>query len=154
MLYYKSEFKGVWQIIPEWSWKELQYGLRKEIITYDDITSYAKNTINENTSFNDVVFKLAFAEEDEAPSFLAVLALLEDDQDIVKIREKWIFAILSYANIHYPNQIYEIIEAVYADFDYPKSLAHLVRYMPSYGKKSISEKLKEYLSLGEEKYGT
>ena len=76
------------------------------------------------------------------------LAFKEGEQDLEMINSKWIFAIIYDAYIYLNGEIYDVIEDVYTEFEYPKEISNLIGYMPCDDSRPMDEKLNEYIEIG------
>ena len=148
MLRSKVNFDRICDTIPNWKWNELKVGLESSIISNSEIISYAVLTLSEAMDQFDSVLELSIAEEDEAEEIVSNLALKEGKQDIEKIKSKWIFAIIYDAYIYLNDEIYNVIEDVYTEFEYPKEISNLIGYMPCDDSRPMDEKLNEYIEMG------
>lgn len=148
MLRSKVNFDRICDIIPNWKWNELKFGLEKSIISSTEIISYAALALSEDMDQFDSVLELSIAEEDEVEEMLFKLAFKEGEQDLEMINSKWIFAIIYDAYIHLNGEIYDVIEDVYTEFEYPKEISNLIGYMPCDDSRPMDEKLNEYIEIG------
>lgn len=135
-------------IIPNWKWNELKVGLKKSIISNTEIISYAVLALSEDMDQFDSVLKLSIAEEDEVEEMVFNLAVKEGEYDLEMINSKWIFAIIYDAYLYLNSEIYNVIEDVYTEFEYPKEISNLIGYMPCDDSRSMDEKLNEYIKIG------
>lgn len=150
MLRSKVKFDRICDIIPNWKWSELKVGLEKSIISSREITSCAVLMLSEDTEQFDSILELSMAEEDAVEELILNLAFKEGEQDIKMINSKWIFAIIYDAYIYLKNEIYNVIEDVYTEFEYPKEISNLIGYMPCDDGRSMDEKLNEYIEIGKD----
>lgn len=148
MLKRKVNFDRICDVIPNWKWGELKIGIEKSIISNRDIISYAIWVLSEDMEQFDSVLELSIAEEDEVEELLFNLAFKEAEKDLETINSKWMFAIIYDAYIHTNSEIYDVVEDVYAEFEYPKEISGLIGYMPSDNGKSMDENLHEYIKIG------
>lgn len=148
MLRNKVNFHRICNLIPNWKWNELKVGLEKSIILNSDIISYAILILSEDMNQFDLVLELSIAEEYEVQEMVFNLALKEGKPDLEMINSKWIFAIIYDAYIYLNDEIYNVIEDVYTEFEYPKEISNLIGYMPCDDSKPMDEKLKEYIEIG------
>lgn len=151
MIRYTISFERLCAIMPEWKWLELEIGLKKSIITAQDIKGYALQILTEYIDKYDLVLELAVAKEDEVCQILERLCFPVEQQD-ESVLNKWIFAIIYYVYIYDRGRVFEIIEDVYVEFDYLKQLQNLISYMPCEDGKTIEERLEAYILDGERKY--
>lgn len=147
MLKNKVDFDRICDTIPNWKWNELKVGLEKLIISNSEIISYALLALSEDVDQFDNVLELSIAEEDEVEKIVFDLALKEGKQDLEKIKSKWVFAIIYDAYIYLNDEIYNVIEDVYTEFEYPKEISNLIGYMPCDDSRPMDEKLNEYIKI-------
>lgn len=148
MLRSKVNFDRICDTFPNWKWNELKFGLERSIISNSEIISYAVLTLSEDMDQFDRVLELSIAEEDEVEEMIFNLAFKEGKQDIEMIKSKWIFAIIYDAFINLNDEIYNLIEDVYTEFEYPKEIGNLIGYMPCDDGRPMDEKLNEYIEIG------
>ena len=153
MLNYKIDFDRICNVISSWTWGELVFGIEKTIIAINDVISYAKTILSDEVEQFNLVLELSISEEDEANTILDELLKNEKEQDIYLINNKWMFAIIYDAHINDKCSIFDVIEDVYAEFEYPEIISNLVRYMPCEDHRSMEEKLLEYLNENMNMYG-
>lgn len=150
MLNKKLNFGRICEIIPNWSWSELKFGFDKSIITNNEIVSYAVFILSEDTEEFDRVLEFAIADENEVEEILKKLTLDKDMQDLTKINSKWMFAIIYDAFINLNDKVYDVIEDVYVEFEYPKEISNLIGYMPSNDYRPMDMKLNEYIEINKD----
>lgn len=148
MLGSKVKFDRICDNIPNWKWNELKVGLGKSIISNREIISYAVFVLSEDMEQFDSILELSIAEEDEVEELIFNLASKEGEQELEMINSKWIFAIIYDAYIYLKNEIYNVIEDVYTEFEYPKEISNLIGYMPCDDSRPMDEKLNEYIEIG------
>lgn len=141
----KVNFRRICINIPNWKWRELRFGLEKSIIEKKDIILYANWILSEDTEQFDKVIELAIAEEDEVENILSSLVLEEQVQNLENIYLKWMFAIISDAYFNLEDEVYDVIDDVYTEFDYPQEISGLVSYMPCNDNRPMNVKLDEYI---------
>lgn len=148
MLKSKVDFSRICDIIPNWKWNELKVGLEKSIISSTEIISYAVLVLSEDMEQFNSVLELSIAEEDEVKEMVFKLAFKEGEQNLEMVNLKWIFAIIYDAYIYLNDKIYDLIEDVYTEFEYPKEISNLIGYMPCDDSRPMDEKLNEYIEIG------
>lgn len=135
--------------IPKWTWKELYYAIKNDIINCDDVIYYAKYSINERS--DDLVYQLCLLEESEKIDDILKKLSEFELEETEYIKNKWIFAILlDFYKNKYSDPL-NMVEKVYVDFDYPDSICNLIRYMPveddsKYGDTEIYKKWRKYIT--------
>lgn len=147
MLKSKVNFDRICDTIPNWKWNELKVGLEKSIISNSEIISYAVLVLSEDVEQFDSVLELSIAEEDEVQGIVLNLAFKEGEQDLEIINSKWIFAIIYDAYIYLNDEIYNVIDDVYTEFEYPKEISNLIGYMPCDDSRPMDVKLNEYIEI-------
>lgn len=147
MLERKVNFERICDTIPKWKWSELKIGFERGIISNSEIISYANQVLSEEIEQFDSVLELAIAEEDEVEEIILNLAFREEEESLEMINAKWIFSIIYDAYIHLNNEIYDVIDDVYTEFEYPEEISHLIGYMPCEDGISIDEKLNQYIKM-------
>lgn len=147
---YSICFLALYNRITHWTWSELLFGLRNNIIVIGDIKRYVDDVISKSDDEIDVMIQILIEENDEVESIIQELALKERKQDIDAIRSKWIFLIIYYYYLNNRINVHDIIDEVYCDFDYPDDISTLVSYMPKEDGDSLEEKLVKYLKKSEE----
>lgn len=147
MLKSKVNFDRICDTIPNWKWNELKVGLEKSIISNSEIISYAVLVLSEDVEQFDSVLELSIAEEDEVEGMVLNLAFKEGEQDLEIINSKWIFAIIYDAYIYLNDEIYNVIDDIYTEFEYPKEISNLIGYMPCDDSRPMDVKLNEYIEI-------
>ena len=147
MLKNKINFDNICNIIPDWTWNELKVGLEKSIISNSQIISYAVLVLSEDIDQFDSVLELSISKEDGVEEILFNLATKEEKYDLKMINSKWIFAIIYDEYSYLNDEIYDVIEDVYTEFEYPKEISNLIGYMPCDDSRSMNEKLNEYINI-------
>lgn len=145
MLNYKIDFEKLSTILPNWSWQELRYGLNRKYITENDIVSYAMQILAEDITQYDLILELSIADGDEVEELLCRLIENEVQQNLDKIESKWVISIIYLAYTCERNHLYEIIDDVYTEFDYPEEIKNLIGYMPCEDGRSMDERVEEYI---------
>lgn len=150
MIEYKTDFSRICNNIPIWEWYELSVGIEKSLISLEDVILYATLILSEDLAQFDLVLELSIATEEEAREILHELIEVIGKNDIQQAYNKWIFAIIYDAILNSKDNIYDIIEDIYVEFDYPEIISNLIRYMPCDDNRSLEEKLTEYVSANKE----
>lgn len=138
-----------------WTWQELDWAIKRNIICKQDVINYAIKILNNGLKNFDLVLQLSIAEHYEnIDSILEELMRSDEKKPEKCIEDKWRYAILLYLYIHKDiiKNVYEDIEIVYADFDYPPDMNGFIRYMPLENDKGIEENWKQYLYEKKKKY--
>lgn len=145
----KINFDKLCYIIPYWTWEELKFGLEKNIISNEDIISYAKTIIDDNIDKFDLVLSLCIAYDYEVRELLEELCLNTKFNN--ENLEKWIFACVYYIFTYENDNIYDKIEDLYCEFDYPNELVDFLPTKFLFGE-TRPEDLEKYIDEGNKKY--
>ncbi|MBN3862001.1 DUF2247 family protein [Pseudomonas frederiksbergensis] len=122
----------IYKKTPWLNWKELLYGFKHGLIDEKGVSEYACEALTEMSLQEAIELASLLPQEDYlATNLLQSLA----DKDLsaeTDTAKPWIFLLLSFLFEHQENyeDPFEIVEEIYADFDYPEEIAPLVRYMP------------------------
>ena len=148
-------FHNIVKHVKWWTWQELNWGMENNIIDKRDIIDYAKEILDEQTKEFDVVLEVSISEEyEDISKYLDILVSSEDNQDDSDIEDKWRYVIIQdlYNNQTKYENVYENIETVYSDFDYPEDMVGFIRYMPSNSGCSFEESWEKYLGVARERF--
>ncbi len=148
----KVDFIAIVKYMPSWSWHELHFGIDKSLLTYDDVIKYAFSTISEDTENIDLVVELSLSDKYKAEKLFKNLVDLEKNQNINDIISKWAFAIIYTAYVNDYENMFDLTDLVYAEFDYPEELRNLIPYEPGTDGKTLSESLTDYINSGKTKW--
>jgi hypothetical protein len=118
---------------PWLTWSDIKYGLEKGHISVDELIKYAILSLDINSS--ELHYDLASLNNfNENEVIMKIDSLIKKEKlKINNSKEKWIFLVLLYLyqNRGKYNDPLVAVEEIYADFNYPESIAPIVRYMPS-----------------------
>lgn len=115
------------------SWHEILFALNHELLSSYSAVEHAMEELRSVDDYSDALVELASLNEGEpVREYVENLANLEKDM-ATDTESKWLFVLLSwvYENRSDYNDALQVIEQIYADFDYPQSIESFVRYMPS-----------------------
>lgn len=146
------DFNTIVKYMPSWSWHELLFAIDKSILTYDDVIKYAFFAISEDTENIDLVVELSLSDKFNAEKLLKNLVDLENDQNINDIISKWAFAIIFTAYVNNYEDMFDLTDRVYTEFDYPEELRNLIPYEPGTDGKTLSESLTNYINSGKKQW--
>lgn len=146
------DFHAIEKHMPRWSWHELLFGLEKSLLTYDDVIKYAFSAISEDIENIDLVVDLSLSDKFKAEKLLNNLVDLEKNQNVDEIISKWAFAIIYSAYVNDYKDIFDLIDCVYTEFDYPEDLRNLIPYEPATDGRTLSEHLTDYIIAGKNKW--
>jgi hypothetical protein len=116
------------------TWREIEFGLVHRYIASDAAVEYAHDQLNAHSNPDpDKVTIAALAKGDPFQDVVHGLAQRERAVEDVVIANKWLCVLISwlYENRREFADPLGILEELYADFDYPKRIAGLIRYMPA-----------------------
>lgn len=127
-----SELKSYHQ---HWTWQEIQWGKTIGLICSQDVITYAMELLEDGREDFSTLLELAIETADNysVDQKIAALCYFEEKESTEQILLIWRKAILSwlYYNVECTNELQESIDALYADFNYPKDMLPLIGYMPS-----------------------
>lgn len=116
------------------SWADAAWGYHNQYISWPDAIDLACDRLAENEDDPTVVelAGLSKADASETGQLLDRLAARTVDGDEKAIKAKWLYLSLAWL---FENQsslpdLFEAVEEIYSDFDYPEDVAQFVRYMP------------------------
>lgn len=147
---YDLSFSEIYKVIPNWKWCELKQGYELSIISKNDILLYAGWILEEGIENFDLIIDLIIYENLEEILPQLVDSEYEDYLDI--INSKWLFAIIYTAFLNCEDKIFDIIEELYVEFDYPEEISSLIAYMPMTNNKSMKEELMDYIKVNKSKW--
>jgi hypothetical protein len=154
------------------TWNDILYGIQKGYLPNDSAIEYAVDVIKSESNVTDTVLELASLFKGESISpYIECLSQEIDSQNDEVTKDKFLYILLHWIYEHqelysdqinkdYPNPLYAI-EAVYDDFGFPKSISHLIYYLPTtepklksveLNTKRLYERWKEYLDAQRVKY--
>lgn len=116
------------------TWSDIRFGIENNFLNRDNAIAHAVSTIQKTKAFSKDLEELAcLFNGEEIEPFLSNLSN-EECTNENKIKEKWLYLILRWVYEHkytlYNNPL-DMIENIYSDFGYPRTIVGLVRYMPS-----------------------
>lgn len=115
------------------NWKELLYGFEHGFVDEKGVSKYACKTLTEKSSQEAIELASLLPHETYLASGLLQSLADKDLSPTTDSTKPWIFLLLSFLLEHkedYEDPL-EIVEELYANFDYPEKIASLVRYMPA-----------------------
>lgn len=115
------------------SWHEILFALNHGLLSSYSAVEHAMEELRSVDDYSDALVELASLNEGEpVREYVESLASLEKDTT-TDTESKWLYVLLSwvYENRSDYDDALQIIEQIYADFDYPQSIESFVRYMPS-----------------------
>jgi hypothetical protein len=145
------------------TWPEVLFGLTQELLDRTAPIELAEERLAEEENSDPALIELAGLSRTDDPLPCVEKLAAATDEPTDEIRARWLFVVLAWIFEHkhdYEDPL-RAVEEVYADFDYPKRIAGLVRYMPSdepdLGSRDLNEarmfgKWREYLEQCSRKY--
>jgi len=114
--------------------EDLRYGLEHGFVSANAVVDLAVEQVRRGAG-DEVLHDLASLLRDEVQRVPEVLGSLDDPERIHDPREsvrKWLYLQLmgAYRERDRLSDPLAVVEQIYADFDYPSSMAPFVRYMP------------------------
>lgn len=114
--------------------EDLRYGLERGFISEAGVVDLAADAV-ERGATDAVLHDVASLLRDEVERVQDMLGALDDPERIHDPREskrKWLYLLLdaAYRDRDRLSDPLGVVEQIYADFDYPPSVAPFVRYMP------------------------
>ncbi len=125
---------------------DVKYGIAKGWIEADVAIDVVLKAI-ENNNYREIDVQLAILSEENILDIQDLLATLEPHSEEFQ-KNKWLKILIAWFYEHRSEfeDPLQTIEELYADFDYPESIEHLVRYMPSDGPiKNLFDEWKFYV---------
>lgn len=114
--------------------EDLRYGLERGFVSEVGVIDLAANAVERGVA-DELLRDLASLLRDEVERVPDVLDALDDPErihDPPESKRKWLYLQLNaaYRDRDRLNEPLGVVEQIYADFDYPPSVAPFVRYMP------------------------
>lgn len=117
------------------SWCEIKWGYENHFITSDVLIKKAEKVVSTDT-YSNTELELSFLSYSElnhvTPFFKELCPEFKEERDSLRIKQKWLFIILSWLWINrnsFENPLAEV-EIIYTNFDYPLEIDNFIRYMP------------------------
>ena len=116
------------------TWREVLFGIENELLASGAAVELAGDDLGARDNPPEVLLELAgLGKGEPTRGLVEQLANAAPNQDPAEIRGKWLYLVLGWILEHkesYPDPL-QMVEEVYADFDYPESVSAFVRYMPT-----------------------
>jgi hypothetical protein len=142
------------------SWADAKFGIEHGFCTATDFSDIAFPALSGDSPDQEDVVRLYLAEDEAAKrTVVEHVCKRKEPDDELSVR-KWIFLELQSIRARNGENIgrtLDEVESLYADLDYPPTLARFVRYMPAapediasgnVGENRMVEKLDEFLEVG------
>jgi hypothetical protein len=122
----------IYKKTPWLNWKELLYGFEHGFIDEKGVSEYACKTLTEKSSQEAIELASLLPQENYLANDLLHSLANKGLSPATDTAKPWIFLLLSFLFEHQENydDPLEIVEELYADFNYPEKIASLVRHMP------------------------
>jgi hypothetical protein len=122
----------IYKLAPWLSWSDLLYGLEQNYVDEKEISDYICCSLT--ITHPKEAYEIAVTPIENQHLIHQLLSTLasQSKEKTTNTTEPWLFLSLSFLfdNKHLYNNIYEELEILYSDFNYPEELAPLIRYMP------------------------
>lgn len=117
------------------SWAEARYGWDHGWFDAESICALAINALEEKAENDPLEARLAGLRDDEMwalPDLVEKLAHAEPESSLEQLKKKWLCLILAwlYESRTEFGDPFDLIDEIYANFDYPEEIKGLVSYMP------------------------
>jgi hypothetical protein len=118
---------------PWLSWGDIKYGLDRGFLNSTGVVEYAVKRLSSESPAEQ--YELACLSGDDGNDVQECVSRLavKDVRDVGGAEKAWMFLIFLWVFINrdkYQDPL-GVVEELYADFDYPESIASIVRYMPA-----------------------
>lgn len=146
------------------TWDFVLYGIEKSFFNNDFAIEYAISEVGKSNDSRPQVFEIASLFTGE--SINPYIEELVDREDINEdeLKEKLLYVLLEWIfdnKEQFPNSL-EMVERIYADFDYPVVISKIIGYMPpplnenesNFGEEYLLTKWKEYLDEQQLRFGS
>ncbi|MFK7849030.1 MAG: DUF2247 family protein [Rhodothermales bacterium] len=138
---------------------ELVYGYKNGWISESTVVKIALAKLEANLKTSDIEQKLALLLSDDLAVVDELLAQIDISmQQVSKLYKRWLFLALAWLweNKKSVQDPLEIVELLYADFEYPTEIKGFVRYMPSSSEKTgiraLNQRWEDYLKETGQEY--
>ena len=132
------------------NWNDVMFGIDNGYFSYDSAIEFALNEYSNSVNYSQNVLKLAVLSPSEVGQeqiihqYLSELSSEIPEKNKDETKEKIMYIILNWLYEHKENYCnpLKVIEIIYDDFDFPKSIMNLIQYMPSAEINSINTEQK------------
>lgn len=123
----------------ELNWHDVLFATENGFLSYQSAIEHATVELDNNGDYSETVFDLACLSPDEAvyphliQQYLDELAKKICDEAKNETRNKVMYILLNWVFEHkdYYEDPLKVVEFIYDDFDFPKSIVNFVRYKPT-----------------------
>lgn len=116
------------------TWSDLLFALEHDLMAKNAAVKYAYDVIEKEEKPTQTVLALAWVNnEEEMDFYLNELTNQIVEQEENTSQEKFLYLLLNWIFEHKEqcSDPLQMVETIYADFDYPEKISNFVRYMPS-----------------------
>lgn len=116
------------------TWSDILFALEHNLMAKNVAVKYAYDVIEKEEKTTQTVLALAWVNnEEEIDFYLNKLTNQIVEQEDNTSQEKFLYLLLNWVFEHKEqfSDPLQMVEIIYADFDYPEEMANFVRYMPS-----------------------
>lgn len=114
-------------------WHVLLFAVENGFVEKESVLRYAESQIETEANPSQLLLDLAWEkDENSVYEYLIKLANLSSPKDEENLKEKFLFLLLNwiFENREKYGDPLEMVEIIYADFDYPEEISGFVKYMP------------------------
>jgi hypothetical protein len=116
------------------NWQDVLFGIENRFFSDDAAIEHARAELSREEPPLQGIIDLAWLEKGESiHPHLEETAKAQSNRNVDRSKEKFLYLVLEwvYGQKGSCEDPLEIVECIYADFDYPSEIAKFVRYMPS-----------------------
>lgn len=116
------------------NWKDIKFLIENKYLTDESAVKYAVKLLDEDTLNSQSIMDLVCLGKDESIyPYIDILSEEEQNVDESTVKDKALYIILNWVFDHKEEYLdpFDIVETIYADFDYPEAISGFIRYMPS-----------------------
>ena len=120
------------------NWYDILFAIDNGFLPHQSAIEHAVSQLGKNEEYSETVLELACLMPSEAvhphsiQPYLGELAKDIPEQEKSATKQKMLYLVLKWVFEHkcdYDDPL-EVVEVIYADFDYPKDISIFIRYMP------------------------
>lgn len=129
------------------TWSDILFALEHNLMAKNAAVKYAYDVIEKEEKPTQTVLALAWVNnEEEIDFYLNELTNQIVEQEENTSQEKFLYLLLNWIFEHKEqfSDTLQMVEIIYADFDYPEEISNFVRYMPP--SQPASPSIKGYVS--------
>lgn len=116
------------------TWSDILFALEHDLMAKNAAVKYAYDVIEKEEKPTQTVLALTWVNnEEEIDFYLNELTNQIVEQEDNTSQEKFLYLLLNWVFEHKEqfSDPLQMVETIYADFDYPEEISNFVRYMPS-----------------------